>query len=52
MAQESREQRLEDAILRAILVLDKFPALAGYSDSIIYSVDDLIAALKAAVRKN
>ena len=52
MATSLREHKLEDAILRAILVVDKMPALSGYSDAVIYAAEDLIKDLKTAVRKN
>lgn len=47
-----RERKLETVILETILNLDRLPELSGYSDAVIYVVDELIARLKAAVRLN
>ena len=52
MATTTREAKLEEVVLKTILALDKLPAVSGYSDAVIYAVEGMIAALKAAVRKN
>lgn len=48
----TREQKLEDAIVEAIINIDRMPALSGYSDAVIYATEDIITRLKNAVRKN
>ena len=51
MVTTTREERLEEAILRTILRVDALPAVSGYSDAVIWAAQDIIDDLKSAVRK-